>query len=63
VLVCELSCTRDTLPPPLGQLAALQRLAVRRGVVSEGLLVTEYDCLAQLTGGSGRVAQQCRAWE
>ena len=50
VLSCELSCVRDTLPPQLTQLAALQRLVVRQGEVSEGVLLIEHDCLTRLTG-------------
>ena len=50
VLSCELSCIRDTLPPQLTQLTALQRLVVRQGEVSEGVLLIEHECLSQLTG-------------
>jgi hypothetical protein len=50
ILSCELSCIRDTLPPQLTQLAALQRLVVRRGEVSEGVLLIEHDCLTRLAG-------------
>lgn len=52
ILSVELSCIRDTLPPQLSQLCGLQRLVVRRGLVSEGVLLTEYECLAHLTGES-----------
>lgn len=50
ILAVELSCIRDTLPPQLSQLHGLQSLAVRRGLVSEGVLLTEYECLAHLAG-------------
>ena len=52
ILSVELSCIRDTLPPALAQLCGLQRLAVRRSVVSEGVLLTEYECLSRLTGAA-----------
>ena len=57
IVEVELSCIRDTLPPPLSQLAGLRTLHVRRGVVSEGVLLTEYEALSRLTrkapGGKG----------
>ena len=51
VVSVELSCIRDWLPQPLSQLAGLRRLHVRRGLVSEGVLLTEYQALQHLTGG------------
>lgn len=65
-IVCvELSCIRDWLPQPLSQLTGLQRLHVRRGLVSDGVLLTEYEALQHLTGGhSGAVFAACWAgWE
>ncbi|PRW57193.1 Ras-related RAB1BV [Chlorella sorokiniana] len=49
IVSVELSCIRDWLPQPLSQLAGLQRLHVRRGLVSEGVLLTEYEALQHLT--------------
>lgn len=46
----ELGAIRDTLPPALAQLQGLRRLAVRRSLLSEGVLLTEYEALAGLTG-------------
>lgn len=39
----------QTLPPQLSQLSGLRRLRVRRGLVSEGVLLTEYEALSTLT--------------
>ena len=37
------------LPPQLSQLRGLQALSVRRMLVSEGVLLTEHECLSALT--------------
>ncbi|KAI3437894.1 hypothetical protein D9Q98_000339 [Chlorella vulgaris] len=50
LLHCELSCIRDNLPQPLSQLTTLRCLAVRHALISEGVLLAEYDSLASLTG-------------
>lgn len=57
IVTVELSCIRDWLPQPLSQLAGLQRLHVRRGLVSEGVLLTEYEALGHLKGGTGRMGK------
>lgn len=54
LLHCELSCIRDNLPQPLSQLTTLRCLAVRHALISEGVLLAEYDSLASLTGGCGQ---------
>ncbi|KAL4451910.1 hypothetical protein ABPG75_007572 [Micractinium tetrahymenae] len=58
ILSVELSCIRDTLPLQLSQLSGLRSLAVRRGLVSEGVLLTEYECLAHLTALTSLALEQ-----
>jgi hypothetical protein len=59
LLHCELSCIRDNLPQPLSQLTTLRCLAVRHALISEGLLLAEYDSLASLTGGCRPAGRGC----